>query len=191
VSWPRKEVLDLAMRAYRCGRDAGLFESSMLTVIDYSLPSTARRLWVIDADRHRVLFHELVAHGEGSGDNFAVAFSNEPGSRQSSLGVFRTGDVYRGEHGYSLRLDGLEPGVNDLAMERRIVLHGATYVSPRVVGMLGRLGRSWGCPAVPSGVHRRLIERIKGGSALVAYYPDREWLRASRFLRCDGRVAKR
>ena len=189
---PRKEVFDLALQAYRCGVDAGTFEPGLLTVIDFSLPSTAKRLWVIDVPRQRVLFHELVAHGEGSGENYANEFSNEPGSRQSSIGVFRTADVYRGGNGISLRLTGLEPGVNDLAMERRIVMHGADYVSTRAVAALGRLGRSWGCPALPRGVHRRVIERIKGGSALFAYYPDPRWLRESRFLRCGvTRVASR
>ena len=184
--WPRAEVLDLAMRAYRCGREAGTFDKSLLTVIDYSLPSSAKRLWVIDVERRRVLFHELVAHGEGSGDNYAVEFSNEPGSHQTSLGVFRTEDVYRGGNGYSLRLSGLEPGVNDLAMERRIVMHGAPYVSDRAARGLGRIGRSWGCPALPRGVHQRVIDQIKGGSALFAYYPDARWMRRSRFLQCDG-----
>ena len=192
TEWPRQEVMDLAMRAYRCGIAAGTFDGPLLTVIDYSLPSTARRLWVLDVARKRVLFHELVAHGEGSGDNYAVEFSNEPGSRQSSIGVFRTEDVYRGGNGYSLRLAGLEAGVNDLAMERRIVMHGAPYVSLRAVNALGRLGRSWGCPALPSGVSRRVIERIKGGSAVFAYYPDQRWLRTSRFLQCSVmRVASR
>ena len=190
--WPRREVLDLAMRAYQCGHEAGIFDKSLLTVIDYSLPSTTRRLWVIDVSRARVLFHELVAHGEGSGDNYAVEFSNEPGSHQTSIGVFRTENVYRGGNGYSLRLAGLEPGVNDLAMERHIVMHGAPYVSDRAVNLLGRLGRSWGCPALPHGVHRRVIDHIKGGSALFAYYPDNQWLRASRFLQCNAtRVAAR
>ena len=190
--WPRQEVFDLAMRAYACGRDAGAFDRALLTVIDYSLPSTARRLWVIDVARKRILFHELVAHGEGSGDNYAVEFSNEPGSRQSSIGVFRTEDVYRGGNGYSLRLAGLERGVNDLAMERRIVIHGAQYVSMNAVNALGRLGRSWGCPALPSGVSRQVIDRIKGGSAVFAYYPDPRWLRRSNFLSCSAvRVARR
>ena len=190
--WPRQEVLDLAVRAWRCGRDAGVFDGSMLTVIDYSLPSSAKRLWVLDLARKRVLFHELVAHGENSGDNYAVDFSNQPGSLKSSIGVFRTEDVYRGGNGYSLRLSGLEPGVNDAAMERRIVMHGAAYVSPRSVSMLGRLGRSWGCPALPTGVHRRVIDLIKGGTAVFAYYPDVRWLRQSRFLSCSvTRVASR
>jgi hypothetical protein len=190
--WPRQEVMDLAVRAYSCGKSAGVFDGDLLTVIDYSLPSSAKRLWVLDLARKRVLFNELVAHGENSGDNYAVDFSNQPGSLKSSIGVFRTEDVYRGGNGYSLRLSGLEPGVNDLAMERRIVMHGAAYVSPRSVSMLGRLGRSWGCPALPTGVHRRVIDLIKGGTAVFAYYPDARWLRQSRFLSCSvTRVASR
>jgi hypothetical protein len=190
--WPRQEVLDTAMAAYRCGRSAGVFDGSLLTVIDYSLPSSAKRLWVIDVARQRVLFHELVAHGENSGDNYTTDFSNAPGSRQSSLGVFRTEDVYRGGNGYSLRLAGLEPGVNDLAMERRIVMHGASYVSDRSVSTLGRLGRSWGCLAVSPRVSRRMIDQIKGGSAVVAYYPDQRWIKRSRFVQCSlVRVAQR
>ena len=180
--WPRQEVFELAVRAFQCGQTAGLFDRSLLTVIDYSLPSSSKRLWVIDLARKRILFHELVAHGEGSGDEYASEFSNEPGSRQTSLGMFRTEDVYRGGNGYSLRLSGLEPGVNDLAMERRIVMHGAGYVSDRAVNALGRLGRSWGCPALSYGASRRVIEAIKEGSAVFAYYPDSRWLRQSRFL---------
>lgn len=185
LGWPRAEVLDLALRAWRCGASAGLFASPILTVIDYSLPSTERRLWVLDLAARRVLFHELVAHGAGSGENFATAFSNRPGSRQSSLGLFRTEDVYRGEHGPSLRLRGLEPDVNDRAMERMIVMHGAPYVSGAVVAAHGQLGRSWGCPALERGVDRRVIGRIEGGTALFAYYPDARWLRESQFLRCE------
>jgi hypothetical protein len=191
AEWPRPEVLELALQAQRCGSAAGLFDDSILTVIDYSLPSTERRLWVIDLAHHRILFHELVAHGEGSGEMFAVAFSNEPRSRQSSLGLFRTDEVYVGQHGESLRLDGLEPGVNDRAMERAIVMHAAAYASPRVVTTYGRLGRSWGCPALDPTVSRRVIDRIKGGTALFAYYPDPQWLRESKFLRCGAQVASR
>jgi hypothetical protein len=184
--WPRPEVLDVALRAWRCGRAAGELTSPVLTIIDYSLPSSVRRLWVIDVARHRILFHELVAHGIGSGDDDGMTFSNEPGSRASSLGLFRTANTYRGRHGQSLRLDGLEPGVNDRAMERAIVVHAAAYVSPAFVRARGRLGRSWGCPALDPRVHRQLIDRIKGGTGLFAYYPDARWLRRSRFLACDG-----
>ena len=188
---PRPEVLDLAVRAFDCGRAAGQFEGNVLTVIDYSLPSTERRLWVIDLDQGAVLFHEYVAHGQGSGDNYAFAFSNAPGSHQSSLGLFRTADTYWGRHGRSLRLAGLEWGVNDRAEERAIVIHGAPYVSEGFVAEHGRLGRSWGCPALPLGVHDAVIDRIRGGTAVFAYYPDPDWLADSAFLRCDSRVARR
>jgi hypothetical protein len=130
-----------------------------------------------------------VAHGEGSGDIEAVAFSNQPGSRCSSLGLFRTEDIYRGRHGASLRLEGLESGINDNAMDRALVIHGAPYVNTRVVAAYGRLGRSWGCPALDRRVSRSIIDRIKGGSAVFAYYPDARWLARSRFLHCGQRLA--
>jgi hypothetical protein len=190
-TWPRPEVLELALRAYRCGDAAGQFDRPVLALIDYSLPSTQRRLWVIDVVTERILFHELVAHGVGSGENFAVEFSNLPRSRQSSVGLFRTEDVYRGRHGYSLRLTGLEPGINDRAMERAIVMHAADYVSPRVAAVHGQLGRSWGCPALERRVHRAVIDKVRGGGALFVYYPDAHWLRDSAFLRCETRSATR
>ena len=188
--WPRPEVLDLALHAYRCGRTLGYIDRPLLTIIDYSLPSSDHRLWVIDVASNSVLFNELVAHGENSGDALAVAFSNLNGSRQSSLGLFRADDTYMGAHGLSLRLTGLEPGVNDLARERHIVIHGAQYVSDDVVATYGRLGRSWGCPAVPAPVAANVIDSIRGGSAVFAYYPDAEWLQSSRFLHCDTQLAK-
>jgi len=185
---PPADVLGIARKAYECAREARLVAPGLLTIIDYRLPSTAPRLWVVDVPGQRVLFNELVAHGAASGDNYAAAFSNEPGSRRSSLGLFRTEDTYQGEHGVSLRLSGLEPGINDRAMERAIVMHGAPYVSRTVIAARGELGRSWGCPALEHGVERRVIDRIKGGTALFAYYPDPHWLRTSRFLRCDERA---
>jgi hypothetical protein len=181
---PRSHVLRLALAAYGCA-PPGLFRRGILTIIDYTLPSTVPRLWVIDLAARRVLFNELVAHGVGSGGTYAAAFSNEPGSRQSSLGLFRTGDVYEGTHGESLRLIGLEPGFNDRALEREIVMHGAPYVSRTVVTQHGQLGRSWGCPALARGVERRVIARIRDGTALFVYYPDSRWLAQSQFLRCD------
>lgn len=186
AEWPRVEVMEAAERAWRCGRQSGEFASPLLTVIDYSLPSTERRLWVIDMVHRRVLEHEVVAHGEGSGELQAVAFSNRVGSRQTSLGLFRTEDTYQGGNGLSLRLTGLEPGVNDRAMERKIVMHGADYADPAVIPELGRLGRSHGCPALPHAVARDVIHMIKGGSALFAYYPDPQWLDESYFQHCDG-----
>ncbi len=176
-------VLRLALNAAMCARQSGAIANErLLTVIDYSKPSTERRLWVLDLERTRVLFEELVAHGQGSGGNYATRFSNAEGSHQTSLGLFRTADTYVGANGYSLRLDGLEQGVNDRARERAIVVHGAPYVSPASMSALGRLGRSHGCPALRPAVARTLIDTIKDGSLVFAYYPDQQWLNGSRFL---------
>ncbi len=189
LPWPRRAVLELASAAFRCAAREGHFERPILTVIDYSLPSSERRLWVIDLQRAQVLHHELVAHGEGSGDRMAVAFSNRVGSHQSSLGLFRTDEVYRGRFGYSLRLSGLEPAINDRARQRAIVMHGSSDVSDSVVAQWGAVGLSWGCPAVPADVAPQIIDSIAGGTAIFAYYPDLEWLRESRYLRCAMRAA--
>jgi hypothetical protein len=144
----------------------------VLTVIDYSLPSRVRRLWVLDVRRGRVLARELVAHGRNSGDGVPHRFSNRSGSLQSSLGLFLTGRVYRGKHGLSLRLRGLDPRLNGRAEERAIVVHGADYVNQRTIAALGRLGRSQGCPALDRAVARRVIELIRDGTALFAYHPS-------------------
>jgi hypothetical protein len=173
-------ALRLAAEALSCAAP----DASRLAVIDYSLPSTEPRLWVFDLVRKRLLFKELVSHGRGSGDALAHAFSNEPESHQSSLGLFRTLDSYYGRNGYSLRLQGLEPGINDLAYERAIVIHGADYVSESFIERTGRLGRSLGCPAVRPEVTRRLIDVLKDDQYLFAYYPDRKWLQRSAFLGC-------
>ncbi len=180
-----------ALAALACARSRGLFEDSTLTLIDYSRPSSVRRLWVIDAATGRIRFHEFVAHGRGSGEVRASHFSNVEGSRQSSLGLFRTAETYQGRHGYSLRLDGLEPGVNDHARDRAIVMHGADYVTPRVVAQFGRVGRSWGCPAVDSAINRELIDTIRGGTAVFAYYPDSDWLSESPYQTCETSTASR
>jgi hypothetical protein len=174
---PSAHVLELALRAYERAALEGKVKHPRLTIIDYSLPSTARRLWVIDVDRARVLFHELVAHGRGTGDDTAESFSNEPGTHKSSLGLFVTAETYGGGHGYSLRLDGLDAGVNDNARLRDIVVHGATYVSPSFAARHGRLGRSWGCPALRPAIAPAVIDAIKDGGAVFAYYPDRGLLR--------------
>ena len=145
---------------------------STLTIIDFTRPSTEKRLWVFDLRSHALLFEELVSHGRGSGQAMATAFSNVPESNKSSLGLFRTGEAYIGKHGLSLRLDGLEPGVNDRARERAIVIHGATYVSAAIARAQGYLGRSLGCPAVRPEIARSLIETVKNGSLLFAYGPS-------------------
>ena len=180
--------LDLALRAYACASARGELSQPVLTLIDYSRPSTAPRLWVLDLARGAVRFHTLVAHGRGSGLARAIAFSNLPESKQSSLGLFRTEETYEGSHGYSLRLVGLEAGVNDLAYSRNIVIHGAAYATAKFAARHGRLGRSWGCPALDPSVHRGVIDTIRGGSALFAYYPDARWLASSQYLRCESPV---
>lgn len=167
---PSRQALEAAVDAYESATRLGeVARTDLLTVIDYTRPSTEPRLWVLDLDLGRILYRELVAHGRGSGDNLTRAFSNAPGSLMTSLGLFVTDAPYVGQNGYSLRLRGLEPGVNDKAFERAIVVHGAPYVSESVAARLGRLGRSWGCPAVRLDVARTLIDTIKGGTALYAF----------------------
>ncbi|MGO1540371.1 MAG: murein L,D-transpeptidase catalytic domain family protein [Luteimonas sp.] len=177
-----RKVLSLATRAVSCTLRQPGPPPATLSVIDFSRPSTEPRLWVFDLASHSLLFEELVAHGRNTGDNLATAFSNRSGSHMSSLGVFRTAESYVGANGYSLRLDGLEPGFNDLARDRAIVIHGASYVSPEIARAQGRLGRSLGCPAVRPAIARDLIDRIRGGSLVFAYYPDSDWLAQSRLL---------
>jgi hypothetical protein len=180
------KVLALAVSAVDCATAHGMSPSDRLAVIDYSLPSTKPRLWVFDLNKRKLLYRELVAHGRNSGDNYPQHFSNTLGSLQSSLGLFRTLDTYSGSNGYSLRMDGLEAGVNDKALERAIVMHGAPYVDEKTANRQGRLGRSWGCPALRSGVAKQVIDTLKGGQFIFSYYPDREWLASSRYLNCDA-----
>jgi hypothetical protein len=181
-------VLSRALAAVSCAESRGLATARpLLTVIDYGLPSTRPRLWVLDLARRTLLARELVAHGVGSGENYARRFSNVEGSRQSSLGLFLTADTYQGKNGYSLRLQGLEPGLNDLALERTIVMHGAWYVSPEFAAEHGRLGRSWGCPALERRAARRVIDLIKDGTLLFVDAAQIAWHDASSFLgACSG-----
>ena len=177
------KVLRLALAAHERAIDRGLVERpDLLTVIDYSLPSTAKRLWVLDLANGKVLFHELVAHGKNTGDNFARAFSNRDKSLQTSLGLFRTAGTYTGHNGYSMKLQGLEPGFNDEAESRSVVMHGASYVSEQFAAEHGRIGRSWGCPALSLAAAPKVIDTIKGGSLVFSYYPNTDWLSQSRFV---------
>ena len=177
------DVLELAFSAASCAVRAGAVQSpSTLTVIDYSKPSTEKRLWVLDMRTRTVLYEELVAHGQGTGDAMATSFSNTPDSHKTSLGLFVTEGTYVGKNGYSLRLNGLDEGFNDRARERAIVMHGAPYVSEAFAKAQGRLGRSHGCPALREAVAREVIDRVKGGNLLFAYYPDQQWLKSSQYL---------
>ena len=177
------KVLKLAMNATTCAEQRGLVKRhDLLTVIDYSLPSSEPRLFVFNLITHKLLFRELVAHGKNSGGDKASFFSNSSGSLASSLGLYVTADTYVGHNGYSLRLKGLEEGVNDMAADRAIVMHGAYYVSREAIKALGRLGRSWGCPAVRAEIADKIINTLRGGSPIFAYYPDKNWLSTSAFL---------
>jgi len=177
------DVFDLALGAASCAVKSGAVKDpSTLTVIDYSRPSSEKRLWVFDLKARELVYEELVAHGQGSGANMATQFSNDNESHQTSLGLFVTRDTYVGKNGYSLRLDGLDRGINDRARERAIVMHGAPYVSDAFVRSNGRLGRSWGCPAVSELVARKMIDTVKGGGLVFAYYPDAGWLKTSKYL---------
>lgn len=178
-----KGVLALALQSAASAVERGLAAlPSTLTVIDYSRPSTQARMWVFDVRTHALLFHELVSHGRGSGKTMATAFSNVASSNMTSLGLFRTAEPYVGHNGYSLRLDGLEKGMNDKARERAIVIHGAPYVNAATAKANGYLGRSQGCPAVRPEIARQLIDTVKGGGLIFAYYPDQAWLRSSGYL---------
>jgi len=176
-------VLQRALQARECAIAAGSATASdRLAVIDFSRPSTEPRLWVFDVTTPALLYVEHVAHGRHSGDNLTRAFSNIEGSHQSSLGLYRTAETYVGANGYSLRLDGLDPGLNDRARQRAIVMHGAPYVNPEQARRQGRLGRSYGCPAVRSAVARPLIDALKDGQLLFAWHP--EWQQASSLATC-------
>ena len=159
----------------------------VLTLIDFSRPSTVKRLFVFDMRERKVLFSSVVSHGKNSGDNYATSFSNEYGSYKSSLGFYLTESTYQGKNGYSLILNGLEKGINDRARERAIVMHGAAYADPSVASRGGRLGRSFGCPAVPQKLSRPIIDAIKGGSVMYIYAETPDYLAHSSVLKdADG-----
>ncbi len=140
--------------------------NNIITIIDYSRPSTEKRLFVIDLNKNKLLFESLVAHGKNSGMDYATSFSNEVQSLKSSPGFYSTAETYQGKHGYSLRLDGLQKGINDHARQRAIVVHAANYVSENFINNTGRLGRSWGCPALPTKLNKAIIDCIKNGTCL-------------------------
>lgn len=179
-----RDVLHLGLRAFYTARCRGEAHKDVLSIIDYSLPSSVRRLWVFDIAHASVLFRERVAHGRGSGGAVANRFSDRPESHETSLGLFVTGATYRGKHGYSLLMDGKET-TNDQARARAIVVHAADYMTDQFVAAHGRAGRSFGCPALAPGVSRPVIDTIKDGSVLWAYYPDRQWLAHSPYLTAE------
>ena len=179
------DVIALGLATMQCAQRHGVGEQAQrLAVIDYSRSSLTPRLWVFDLTHGKLLYREVVAHGQGSGGDIPDRFSNQEGSHASSLGLFVTRQTYEGKNGYSLRLDGLEPGFNDAAMSRAIVIHGADYVDPESGERQGRLGRSWGCPALRPDVAGDVIDVLKEGQFVFSYYPEREWLMHSALAQC-------
>jgi hypothetical protein len=169
---PNAACFTQALKGFYSLKEKGLIKRDILTVVDFSLSSNAKRLWIIDLSANEVLFQSLVAHGRNTGEEFASNFSNTAESFKSSLGFYATGEVYNGKHGLSLKLDGLEKGLNDNARHRAVVVHGADYVSESFIKAHKRLGRSQGCPAVPVEAAADVIRLIKGGSCLYIYHPS-------------------
>ena len=183
ISLPSFESFSLAMEGYRSlkKQHAGI-NKEILTLIDFSKPSSEKRLWIIDLKTGKVLIHDWVAHGKNSGNQFAEVFSNTPNSYTSSLGFYITGETYNGKHGLSLFLNGMDKGYNTNARERAIVLHGADYVSEDFIHKYGRLGRSFGCPSVSMNIYKQVIDTIRDGSCLFIYYPDQKFISNSSVL---------
>ena len=177
-----KKVLKLALTAYLKAASNGSVKKPLLTVIDYSLPSSKQRMWVFDLAKDRLLYNTHVAHGRNSGNDVPNHFSNKPSSKESSLGTYVTRDTYFGSKGLSLNLQGLEHGFNDNAYNRRVVIHGAWYVEPDFIKRTGRAGRSWGCPSIAQTLAKPVINTIKGGSVVFAYFPDSYYLSHSGYV---------
>ena len=177
------QAYDYAIKGFNQLVIAGkITNEKILSIVDFSQSSNKKRLFVIDLDKNKLIYNTYVAHGRNSGKEFARQFSNAPESLQSSLGFYETADTYVGSNGYSLRLEGLESGINDNANRRAIVMHGASYVNEKMANRRGYIGRSWGCPALPEKLHKPIINRIKNGTCLFIFSPDKNYLQKSRLL---------
>lgn len=187
-----REVFRKAYTGYLNLKDACKLdpEQSLISICDFSLSANEKRLWVIDLVKARVLFHTLVAHGQGTGEEYAEHFSNQENSHQSSLGFYVTAETYEGDNGYSLKLNGMDVGYNDAAYNRAIVMHGADYVCESYIRDNKRLGRSWGCPAVPAALSKAIINTIKNKTCLYIHYPNRNYLAKSVWLNKVPKVSE-
>jgi hypothetical protein len=178
-----KEVFDMAVSGLEKLKNAGVvMADSIISIADFSQPSSNKRLYIIDLNHYTVLFNTYVAHGQKSGKTYAEKFSNRPHSYQSSPGFYVTLDTYNGNNGYSLKLNGLEKGINNNALSRDIVIHGAPYVNEKMISQQGYIGRSWGCPAVPMSLHNSIIDKIKNGTCLFIYPGKTSYLKQSEIL---------
>jgi hypothetical protein len=179
---PQMECFKRAMTGFYSLKQKGIIEKDILTVIDFSMSSTKKRMWVIDLVSNKILFNTVVSHGMKSGGEFASSFSNEMNSNKSSLGFYTTGETYFGKHGLSLKLDGQERGINSNARSRAVVVHGADYANPSILRTQGYLGRSQGCPAIPEALKEQIIQTIKGKSCLFIYHPSGSYDIASKLV---------
>lgn len=178
-------VINKVLTSLKCASQYNVDRNNILTIIDYSLPSNEKRLWVFDLQQKKLLFYTYVSHGIKSGALVTNYFSNKYDSKASSIGVYRTQKAYYGREGLSLRLDGLDANFNDNASNRSVVMHGGWYVDEHFIKRYGRPGRSWGCPALPLTLYQPIINTIKDNSFLVAYYPSDAWFGKSKFLNCE------
>ena len=178
-----RQVFDYAMKGFNYMKEMGtVANEQVISIVDFSKPSSEKRLFVLDLKNYKVLFNTYVAHGMNSGQAFAKQFSNTPESFMSSLGFYETMGTYNGGNGYSLRLQGMERGINDNANKRDIVIHGADYVNESLIRARGYIGRSFGCPAVPQKLHKSIIDKIKNGTCLFIFSPDKTYLSKSGIL---------
>lgn len=179
---PNLESFSKAIEGFYLLKQKGKIQKDIITLIDFSLSSASKRLWVIDLSTNTVLFNSYVSHGMNSGGEYANSFSNAASSYKSSLGFFATGEVYQGKHGLSLKLDGLEKGINSNARARDIVIHGAQYANPSILNSQNFLGRSQGCPALPEALSKKIINTIKNKSCLFIYHPSRNYMMSSKLI---------
>lgn len=178
-----RKAFELAQMGFNKMKEQGMIlNDSIISIIDFSLPASAKRLLIIDLSHYRILFNTYVAHGRNSGKEFTTRFSNAPSSFMSSLGFYVTTETYFGDHGYSLKLEGVESGINDNASKRKIVIHGADYVNESLIRSQGYIGRSLGCPAIADKLSKPVINTIKQGTCLFIYYPDKKYLLQSPLL---------
>ena len=181
----KPEISNKIVTILNCAKKYNLEYKDILAFIDYSLPSSEKRLWIINWKTNKLLFNTYVSHGLHSGVLFSNVFSNNPNSKASSIGVYNSGKSYYGREGLSLRLTGLEKNFNDNASRRDVIMHGAWYVNENFIQKYGRAGRSWGCPAVPLYFANSIINILQNNSLFIIYYPDQRWLSTSKFLNCN------
>lgn len=179
---PSELSFTYALTGYNKLENQNKISNHLLTVVDFSLPSTQKRMWILNMETNKVLYHTYVSHGQNTGGNMATKFSNTVNSLQSSLGFYVTAETYYGKNGLSLFIDGMEKEFNSKARERYVVIHGADYAQENSIEKWGRLGRSYGCPAVPTQLSKEIINTIKGGSALFIYHPNKNYISKSTFL---------